>query len=105
VLGPFLIQPPCCWRARLHAAGHCLEPAATTTCSFWRPSASAAVSDFPSVDVLGEVVIAFYGSESQMELGAGPEFMESYVLNGLIVLITIYILVRLLLRYFFPPDS
>jgi len=40
-----------------------------------------------------------------MELGAGPEFMESYVLNGLIVLITIYILVRLLLRYFFPPDS
>jgi hypothetical protein len=33
-------------------------------------------------------------------LGAGPEF-----LNGLIVLITIYILVRLLLRYFFPPDS
>jgi hypothetical protein len=60
---------------------------------------------FIALPPLGEVVVSFYNSESQMELGAGPEFMEIYILNGLIVLVTIYILVRVLLRYFVPPDA
>jgi hypothetical protein len=60
---------------------------------------------FPGADVLGEVVVTSNRSEGQMRSHAGPEFMEIYILNALIVFITIYILVRLLLRYFFPPDS